>query len=126
MKGKGMFRNLFTAVLFALFAMPLAGVQAASLSGVVLDEGEPVAMAEVILVDARNRAVLNEAFTNGQGHFRFAVQDGTYSLRISKEGYAFKTVKHLQLAGKDMSIKVELTLAAFADDASSGASDDCD
>jgi hypothetical protein len=119
-------RKLITAVFMVLFVAPIAGVQAASLSGVVLDEGEPIPMAEVILVHAGKHAVLNEALTNAQGRFRFAVADGRYSLRIAKAGYAFKTVKDLQVKGKDLSVQVELMLAAFADDAPTGASDDCD
>lgn len=116
----------FTSISPCLLAMPMAVAQAALIKGTVLDEGEPVAMAEVILVDAGRKAIINEALTTKDGGFQFQVENGKYNIRFAKEGYAFKAVKGLQVQGDDIQVKVELLLAAFADNAPTGAADDCD
>ena len=113
-------------VLGIALLLPAPWLQAANISGTVLDEGEPVPMAEVILIDVSKKAIINEALSGKQGGFRFQVPKGKYSLRIAKEGYAFKSVKDLEMRDRDIEVQVELLLAVFADNAPTGAADDCD
>ena len=99
---------------------------AVDLSGVVSDEGDPVAMAEVILVNAETNIVTGSRLSDKQGRFQFAVSQGTYNLNISKNDYATIWVKGINVVSDDLTQNIGLTLTEFATEELPEVSEGCD
>ncbi len=96
------------------------------LSGVVADVGEAVAKAEVMLVNANSNVILDSAYTNSRGAFRFAVKPGVFNIGTFKPDHATVWTKGVVVREADVSIRIELTPEAFAEDPSSSSEEDCD
>lgn len=125
----------FQSVILVMVCMALPfAVSAGALSLQVTDEGEPLSMVEVTLVDADTRKVIDNRFTDKKGNYTFSKKQGTFNIRLSKEEYSRKILKNVVLADKPVHTKVEMELSAFSNDPHSvgGAGglgdggDDCD
>lgn len=102
----------------ALVSM-LAGyspARAAAISGVVAEaEGEPVAKAEVMLMNADNRVILRKDYTDSRGAFRFAVKPGVFKIGAFKPTYSTAWIEGVAVRDADVSIRVELEPEAFVE-----------
>ncbi len=98
----------------------------ATLSGAVTEQGEPVAEAEVKLVDADNRVILRSTSTRADGTFRFTVKPGTYDILVFKTQYANAWTRGITVGEADVARQIELTPKAFLENDDAGTSDDCD
>ena len=70
---------------FALFVICVflsSAAYAVDLSGVVSDEGDSIAMAEVILSNAKTNVVIGLRLSDKQGWFHFTISPGTYNLNV--------------------------------------------
>ncbi|HFD33010.1 MAG TPA: carboxypeptidase regulatory-like domain-containing protein [Gammaproteobacteria bacterium] len=110
-------------LLFILASFSFA-VMSAELIIKVTDENEPVAMAEIVLINAKTRLVINNDFTDKSGVYRFSVKPGQYKVIVSKETFSDVTIKNIIMNNKRISKSVELIPSAFNEDNPS--SDDCD
>jgi len=100
---------------------------AADLSGKVTDEGEPLPMAEVLLINADTKVLMGSRFSAPDGGFRFSITAGRYHLNVARQGYADGWVRDIAVAEAGVVQNVELLPEAFAEtEVASTASDDCD
>jgi hypothetical protein len=99
---------------------------AATLSGVVSEDDEPVHRAWMVLVDAESKIVLDRVYTDADGAFHFTVKPGTFNIGASKSEYTTAWVKGIAVQRDDVSIRMELVNEAFAEDQSASANGDCD
>lgn len=112
---------------FLLSLWPWTGtVQGAVLSGVVVDVGEPVAKAEVMLVNGKNNAILDSAYTDAEGRFRFTVKPGVFNIGTFKSDHATAWRKGIVVQDVDVSVRIELTPNAFLEESSSLSEGDCE
>lgn len=95
------------------------------LAGAVVEAGQPVATAELRLIDAESRVVVDEGITGADGEFQFEVAPGRYDLGVFKADYATMWQRGLQASQDRLDLRIELTPAAFVDGASTS-SGDCD
>ena len=98
---------------------------AAGLSGKVTDEGEPLPMAEVLLIDADSNVLLGSLFSDADGKFYFSVAGGRYHLNAAREGYADGWMRDIEVGKTDVVQDMELLPEAFAEAASTD-TDGCD
>ena len=105
---------------------PGAAAMAETLSGVVRDEGEPVAKAEVILVNAATKVVQRSVLADDQGRFVFDVAPGVYNLRVAKDDYALAIVKGIDINRHSKEVVVSLQLVVFAEEGAVPAEEDCE
>ena len=98
----------------------------AMLAGIVTEEGEPVAEAEVKLVNSENRVVLRNVTTDAEGTFRFTVKPGVFDILVFKTQYANTWTKGISVGDGDVFQAIELIPKVFAGDEDTGTSDDCD
>lgn len=100
---------------------------AAGLFGKVMDEGEPLPMAEVLLIDADSNVLLGSLFSAADGEFYFRVPGGRYHLNAAREGYADGWIRDIEVGKADVVQDIELLPEAFAEsEAESTDSDGCD
>jgi len=100
---------------------------AAELSGKVMDEGEPLPMVEVLLINADSSVLLGSLFSATDGGFHFRVPVGRYHLSASRKGYADGWVRDIDVSKADVVQDIELLPEAFAEsEAVSTDSDGCD
>lgn len=118
-----MYKKLF---LFIILISCNQLLYAESISGIVLDESDPVPMAEVMLVNADSNVLISSTVTNNNGGYRFIVKPGIYKLRLFKEDYASKWVENVSVSGEDVVRNIEITPAAFVSEQPAEASDDCE
>ena len=88
---------------------------AAGLSGKVMDEGEPLPMAEVLLIDADSNVLLGSLFSDADGKFYFSVAGGRYHLNAAREGYADGWMRDIEVGKADVVQDIELLPEAFAE-----------
>ncbi len=88
---------------------------AAGLSGKVMDEGEPLPMAEVLLIDADSNVLLGSLFSGADGKFYFSVAGGHYHLNAAREGYADGWMRNIEVGKADVVQDIELLPEAFAE-----------
>lgn len=99
---------------------------AATLSGAVTDEGEPVAMAEVMVVNAASNALITSKFSGENGHYQFELPGGVYNLNVSKTSFATVWIKNIDLQKGDLRKDIALTPEAFVDNQMVSDPDGCD
>lgn len=114
------------ACVVLLMPVWLMSAYGATLSGTVTEEGEPIAEAEVKLVDAGNRVVVRNVSTDAQGSFRFNVKPGLYDILIFKSQYANTWAKGIRVGEANVYQSVELTPKAFVESEDAASADDCD
>jgi len=120
-----MLRLFFPVV--AVMLLWFDGAVAAGLSGKVMDEGEPLPMAEVLLINADSNVLLGSLFSAADGGFYFSVPGGRYHLSAARDGYADGWVRDIDVGKTDVVQDIELLPEAFAESgAASADSDDCD
>ncbi len=115
--------------LFCLVFLVLAWhipAHGATLSGVVTEEGEPVAEAEVKLVNADNRVILKNVSTGVEGSFRFTVKPGVFDILVFKAQYANAWTRGIMVGEADVFRQIDLIPKAFVGNEDSVTSDDCD
>ncbi|RLJ20487.1 hypothetical protein DJ031_05525 [bacterium endosymbiont of Escarpia laminata] len=112
----------FFLLLLLFWQSPALGL---TLSGVVIDDEETVAGVEIMLTDASNNVVLDSLYTNRKGAFRFSVKPGIFNVGAFKDEYAVNWSRGVAVKDTDISIRIEFTPEAFADDPLS-VSDDCE
>ncbi|HEX9802065.1 MAG TPA: carboxypeptidase-like regulatory domain-containing protein [Gammaproteobacteria bacterium] len=99
---------------------------AATISGVVSEDDDPVPRARMVLVNAESKIVLDRVYTDVDGAFNFTVKPGTFNIGASKSEYTTGWVKGIAVQRDDVSIRMELVNEAFAEDQSASANGDCD
>lgn len=92
----------------------------------VTDEGDPVPMAEVFLVDSKTRIIINNNFTDKAGVYRYSAKDGLYEITVSKEEFLDVTIKDIEMKNSRIDKVVELIPQAFGPESTALQSDDCD
>jgi len=94
----------------------------------VTDEGEPVPMAEVFLIDSKTRIIVNNNFTNKAGIYHYTANHGLYEITVSKDEFLDVTIKDIEMKNTNIDKVVELIPRAFGpeDTALPSQSDDCD
>ncbi len=112
---------LFLGVVMLLW---FSAAEAASLSGRVTDEGEPLPLAEVSLVNAASHILQGNLFSDADGRFHFSVPAGRYHLSVEKEEYANADVRDIVVEQADVVQNIELLPEVFAEQEAS--SEDCD
>ncbi len=118
-------RLLFSAIAVMLLAASVA--LAADLSGKVTDEGEPLPMVEVLLINADSSVLLGSLFSAVDGGFHFRVPVGRYHLSAARKGYADGWVRDIDVSKADVVQDIELLPEAFAESETvSTDSDGCD
>ena len=111
------------AVLLLRFDFALA----ADLTGKVMDEGEPLPMVEVLLINADTKVLMGSRFSAPDGSFHFSVAAGRYHLNAAREGYADGWVRDIDVGKPGVVQVIDMLPEAFAEtEAASTASDDCD
>ncbi|MBL3527140.1 MAG: carboxypeptidase regulatory-like domain-containing protein [gamma proteobacterium endosymbiont of Lamellibrachia anaximandri] len=115
-------RTPFILLLLLFWQGPVLGF---TLSGVVMDDEETVADVEIMLTDASNNVVLDSVYTNRKGAFRFSVKPGIFNIGAFKNEYAVVWTRGVAVKETDLSIRIEITPKAFAEDPLS-TSDDCE
>ena len=109
-----------------LFASLISGnCIAATLSGTVTDEGESVAMAEVIVVNATNKTLISSQFSDINGHFEFQLPEGVYNLNVSKMSFASVWVNNIVLKNGNTVKDIALTPEEFVNDHAVSNPDGC-
>lgn len=102
------------ALLIALIPwMPALGGQ---LLGTVTEQGSGVAGAEVMILEPSG-VTLDQTITNRKGEFRFQLTPGHYGLRVFLGEYAPLRRDNLEIGDQDVHLTLEMTPAAFVDDA---------
>lgn len=96
------------------------------ISGVLLDDGVPVANAKVALIDAGSSVIINTVHADKEGRFEFTVNPGEYNLRASANTYADAWLRGVALSGNDVTVTLSMTPAVFEDSDYVPSSDDCD
>ena len=112
-------------LLFAYHSVAVSAV----LTIKVVDEGEPLAMAEVILAKADSREVIDNKFTNKKGFYRRSLEKGKYEIIISKTDFVDAHVKNIVVEeGEDITKLIELMPRGLQSNESflQSNSDDCD
>jgi hypothetical protein len=99
---------------------------AATLSGTVTDDGETVAMAEVIVVNATNNTLVSSQFSGKNGHFEFELPNGIYNLNVSKVSFAGVWVNGIVLENGNTLKEITLTPEEFVNDHAVTDPDGCD
>jgi len=113
--------------IFLLFlGAGLGSAHGAALSGVVTEEAVPLARVEVLLVNAGNNVVQENGYSDATGRFRFSVKPGVFNLGAFRSGYATNWTKGIRVGESDVSLNIELTPEAFAEEDDSSVSEDCD
>ena len=91
-----------------------------------MDEDEPIASADVMLVNAKNNRLLKQTLTDENGSYYFSVKPGHYSIKSFRDDYAAEWIKGIEVKAQDVEINITLTPAVFVDDTSGSESDECD
>ena len=100
----------FVGTVLPLFASSVALAQTGMITGTVTsaDGGQPVASANVVVVGARAGAL-----TRDDGRYTIAVAPGTYTLRVTRIGFAPDTVGGVVVtAGGTTTVDVRLNVSA--------------
>lgn len=105
--------RLLLAACLALGATPAL---AASLDGVVAEQGEPISEAEVLVVDGETSAVLDRRLTDARGGFRFDLDPGRYDIGVFTPNHAPAWQRDLTLEEAGRSLRIEVVDKAFAED----------
>jgi len=112
--------------LFMLLLLPPPPGQAATLAGVVAEQGTLVAEAEVLLVNADTRAIIKSIYSAADGSFRFTVTQGTYNIGAQKPGYTLVWHKGIVVGDGDVNLHIEMIDKNFADGPPKAVSSDCE
>lgn len=113
-------------LLIPLFLFVCFSTQAATISGLVMDEGEPVVMASVMLVDSNNNVILKQTATDKKGFYTFSVNSGNYKIGVFASNYADMWIKNIFINNANTEVDIQLTPRDFVDNAAPSSSDDCD
>jgi len=81
----------------------------------VVDDGEPLPMAEVILIDSETNQILDSQFTDTNGLYAYAKMHERVNILVTKDEYAKKVVKNVALNQAPINKKLNMVLQAFAD-----------
>ena len=101
------FRLLTSVFVLSFFCHNVA--LSAVLTIKVVDEGEPLPMAEVILAKTVNREVIDTNFTNKEGIYRRNLEKGIFEVIVSKTDYVDVRVNNIVVEeGIDFTKVIEL------------------
>lgn len=100
--------------------------RAAALSGVAEEQGQAVAEAEIMLVNADTSQIIKSIYSAADGSFRFAVAPGTYSIGAQKSGYTLVWRKGIAVGTDDVTLRIEMVDRNFADGPPKTTGDDCE
>lgn len=112
--------------LLALTLLWHAPAQAATIDGIVAEQGKPVAGAELLLVNADTSQVIKSLYSAADGRFRFTVKSGNYNVGALKSGYTTVWNRGLAVKDSDITLSIELVDQAFADGPPKATSGDCE
>lgn len=96
---------------------------AATITGIVSEENEPVEKAEIMLVNADTKGVIKRVYSTADGAFQFTVDPGRFNVGVFKSEYTTAWVKGITVQLDDVSIRVELVNEAFAEGPAENAND---
>lgn len=100
---------------------------AAQLTIKVTDEGEPIAMAEILLLNSQTRELVNSDFTNKSGIYRYTVKQGVYDIKVLKVPFSDVTIKNIKVKNLAIKKNVKMVPQAFSSDTPAAESDeDCE
>ena len=100
---------------------------AAELIVKVTDEGKPVPMAEIMILNSNTRSMINNNFTNKLGIYQYTVKQGLYELRVTKGEFLDVTIKDIEVKNSNINKVVKLVPRAFGSDETAVSSeDDCE
>lgn len=121
-------RALFKAMpcLLALALPWHVPAQAATIDGIVAEQGKPVADAELMLVNADTSQIIKSLYSAADGRFRFSVKPGNYNVGALKSGYTMVWNKGIAIKHSDITLSIELVDQAFADGPLKTTSGDCE
>jgi len=105
-------KHLSSILAVCAWLLPVAGFTA-ELTITVKDEGRPLSMAEIIVVDAERRVMAHSGFTDKLGNYRHAFAPGRLEIMISKDEYAKVVLKDVRMAQQQIHKDVELIPSAF-------------
>ena len=117
-----MYIKLFLIVNLFLFQLPAI---AATISGVVHDEGEAV-VASVKLINAENSVVVKSVRSDNLGNYQITAIKGRYKIGAFANNFSTVWIKDIVLEEKDLEIDIQMTPTAFVDDEAVPDSDECD
>lgn len=109
--------------------LSLAGMSplsAATIHGALTDDGEPVPLAEVILINTESNVVVSRAHSDIHGNYRIEVGPGQYKLLVTKDEYADEVIKDIAVSGSDVVVNAVMTPKVFVDSEDVPKSGDCD
>jgi uncharacterized GH25 family protein len=101
-----------------------APAHAAAISGVVFEKDQPVAGAEITLVNADNNIILKKSHSAADGTFQFTVKPGRFNVGASKPSYSDWWTGGFVVQQDNVSLRIELVNEAFTQD--KPAAGDCD
>lgn len=114
-------------LLYTLLGAALAAqAQAATLAGVTEEQGQAIAEAEIMLVNADTSQIIKSIYSAADGSFRFTVAPGTYNIGARKAGYIPVWHKGIAIGDNDMSLRIEMVDKNFADSPAQATDGDCD
>lgn len=110
------------AVVFSLFFV-CTNVFAGTLTLEVSDDGDPLPMAEVILVDADTHRIVDSQFTDKKGRYVYSKSSGRFNIMVSKSEYTNGNIKNISLNDKPVLKKLDLVPSAFSEEVTAGFGD---
>lgn len=108
--------SLFGVARILAGTLLVAGAASAGqLLGQVVEQGRPVAGAEVVLSRA-DGVILRQAVSDAEGRFRLSATPGSYRLGVFRDEYAPVKRDGIELGDGDRELIIEVTPAVFVDD----------
>ena len=112
--------------LLALTLLWHTPAHAATLGGIVAEQGTPIAEAEIILVNADSSQIIKSIYSAADGSFRFTVAPGTYNVGAQKSGYTLLWHKGIAVGDGEVNLRIEMIDKNFAAGPPKAASGDCE
>ena len=122
-------KNPLPTSLRLLFPLLIGGTtaNAATLSGIVMEEKEAVADAEIVLINAESRIILKKTLSGADGRFSFSVEPGRFNIEASKPDYTDGWSRGVVVSDSDVAVQIKVMNRAFAEEnTATKGSDDCD
>lgn len=122
-------KNPLPVSLRLLFPLLIGGTtaHAATLSGIVMEEEEAVADAEIVLINAESRIILKKTLSGADGSFSFSVTPGSFNIEASKPDYTDGWSRGVVVSDSDVAVQIKVMNKAFAEEnTATKGSDDCD
>ena len=118
-----MFEMMYRKTLIIFLLLVGTDAFANSFTLQVSDDGEPLAMAEVILVNADTRQVVDSQFTDKNGRYVYSKSRGRFNVLVSKTEYANGTINNINLNKGNVVRKMDLVPSAFVENTAAGFGD---